>query len=156
MQIGGVAMDLSSPFFPALGIPILMMLCGSFGKTLAKRTWDWRFTYLGPELALAAFSAQLAHLYDLVKDYKSLSASGGPILPAQIDPLFFSTTGTALFLGLTFLIFLGILIIHKEVEPTPSATTQQITKAEFGLLFFLANFLGAGCLTGFVLIVKLG
>lgn len=134
---------LTNQYFVALGIPVLLMLCGSIIKKLVRSsTWEKKDFYFGSELTLTALGAALLNLYDIVK-----TAKDKPLLiKDNLLQLFGVNAG---FIMLSLVILLILISLHQDWE---ARTGNQI--GQFLLLTLTCNALGIGVFAFFVLFVK--
>ncbi|MGB9989536.1 hypothetical protein [Pseudoduganella rhizocola] len=132
---------LNNPYLVALGIPLLLLLCGAVAKKLARRD-DWRRSdfFLGLELALADIGAGLVYLYDLQRMNMN-HALDTATLGIKIGT-------TATFLVIAFGGLLWVLSIHQDWE-------QHAASAK-GLIWLgvVSNAVGIILFAVFVLFVK--
>jgi hypothetical protein len=130
---------MTNPYFIALGIPIVLMICGAFARKLVRGSqWISSDFYLGIELALSAMASALVYLFDLAKP----EASRLPAFQAKI-----SATGG--YLSLCFFLLLWVMSVHQDWEKrTQNALGQRVW------LGGVANVVGALLLATFVLLVK--
>ncbi len=127
------------PYFMAVVIPIILLLCGAFARKLVRgSTWERRDFYLGVEFTLAALSAALVNLFDLAKQMQQ--AAPPPGLANQL-------AATAGFACVTFLILLWVLATHRDWE-------KRAEGGQFLRLGILSNVAGSGLMCAFVLIIK--
>jgi hypothetical protein len=147
---------LLSKYTVALGIPIILMICGSVAKKLVRGSgWEKPDFYLGVEFALAAMSSAFLHIYDLASEIQKMnSGSGSPATPlsqtvaASINQLHTQLSLTAGFLCVTFCLLLYILALHQDWEKHKGVNGQ------FLRLGIWSNLLGCGLMCAFVLLVK--
>ena len=127
------------PYFVAVVIPVILLVCGAFARKLVRGTaWEKRDFYLGVEFTLAALSSALVNLFDLAKAMQQSSPPA--VLSSQV-------AATAGFACVTFLILLWVLSTHQDWEKSDR-------NGQFLRLGILANIAGSGLLCAFVLIVK--
>jgi NADH:ubiquinone oxidoreductase subunit 2 (subunit N) len=127
------------PYFVAVVIPIILLLCGAFARKLVRgSTWERKDFYLGVEFTLAALSAALVNFFDLAKQLQQRSPV--PELSNQL-------AATAGFACVTFFILLWVLATHQDWE-------KQTGRGQFIRLGILSNVVGSGLMCAFVLIVK--
>ncbi|HEY3744257.1 MAG TPA: hypothetical protein VGL53_30650 [Bryobacteraceae bacterium] len=130
----------SNPKLVAILVPAILLLAGALAKKLVRASgWMWQDFYLGIEFTLAALSSGLVYIFDLVK----VIATKAPGADVR-DKLSY----TALFLCVTFFLFLYVLGVHQDWEKAPDATPKRIR------LGFVANFVGGGLLAAFILLIK--
>jgi hypothetical protein len=139
-----VADVLSSPYFVAAGVPLLLVLVGAVARKLVRGTaWIRQDFYLGIDLALAALSAGLIYLYDVLQLMKSGTAGPGS-LPPELQLL-----RAASFIALSILILLVVMAFHQDHERKPRRPLKQ-----FLLLGIVSNFVSGGLLAVFIFLVK--
>jgi hypothetical protein len=133
---------LTNPYLIALGIPLILILCGALAKKLVRGSaWQRADFFLGVELSLSAMASALVYVFDLAK--LTLSQTGVPAsLPQKI-------AATASFLALCFFLLLWVLSTHQDWEGR-----SQNPRSQFVWLAVIANLIGAGLLATFVLFVK--
>lgn len=130
---------LLNPYFVAVVIPIVLLLCGAFARKLVRgTTWEKKDFYLGVEFTLAALSAALVNLFDLAKAMQQSKPS--VVLSTQL-------AATAVFACVTFFSLLWVLSTHQDWEKNDGS-------GQFLRLGILANIVGSGLMCAFVLIVK--
>ncbi|SFI70969.1 hypothetical protein [Nitrosomonas sp. Nm34] len=133
-------MWLENPYFIAIGIPVALLLSGAMAKKLVRgSTWKRQDFFLGVEFTLAAMSAALVFIFDLVAANQTGS---NPVSPRE-----YAETGS--FLATTFFLLLWIMSTHQDWEPRNDDPRAQII-----WLGVIANLVGAGLLVAFVLLVK--
>jgi len=133
---------LTNPYLIAIGIPLLLIVCGAFAKKLVRGSkWQNTDFFLGVELSLAAMASALVYVFDLTK-LTSVQSS-------TISSLMQKMVATASFLALCFFLLLLILSIHQDWEKR-----SQNPRGQFVWLGIIANLVGAGLLAAFVLLVK--
>ncbi len=133
---------LTNLYLIAVGIPLVLILCGAFAKKLVRGSnWQRSDFFFGVELSLAAIASALVYIFDLTK--LSLSqVSIATSIPQKI-------ASTALFLTLCFFLLLWILTSHQDWEQRNHNPRGQLI-----WLGVIANLVGAGLLVMFVLLVK--
>jgi len=126
----------------ALGIPIILIICGAFAKKLVRGSKFQRSDFfLGIELCLAAMASALVYIFDLAKISPSQSTNANSLSP--------KITATGFFLALCFFLLLSVMSTHQDWEQR-----SQNRKGQFIWLAIIANLIGAGLLAAFVLLVK--
>lgn len=100
---------LTNPHLVAVGIPLLLMLCGALAKKLV-RGGGWKLTdfFLGVELSLASLGSAMVYFYDLQK----LPMPGQPAAVGLGDVI----GATATFLAISFFLLLWVLSTHQDWE----------------------------------------
>lgn len=132
---------MTNPYFIAVGIPIVLLVCGAVARKLVRGSgWQRSDFYLGVELALSAIAAAFVYLFDLAKETTSDA-------PAAVLPSKLSATGA--FLSVCFFTLLWIMSTHQDWEKRT-----QNPRGQLLWLAFIANVFGAGLLVAFVLFVK--
>jgi hypothetical protein len=133
---------LTNPYLVAVGIPLLLMLCGALAKKLV-RGGGWKLTdfFLGVELSLASLGSAMVYFYDLQK----LPMPGQPAVAGLGDKI----GATATFLAISFFLLLWVLSTHQDWE---TRTTNK--KGQVLMLGLLSNGVGIALFAGFVLLVK--
>lgn len=128
-------------YIVAIFVPLLLFFCGAFAKKLVRgTTWERRDFFLGVELTLAAMSSGLIYFFELVK-FTPNGIVGSPN-PEKVAE-------TAIFVALCFFLLFWVLSTHQDWEKVPPST-----KGQFSRLVVFSNFVGAGLLCAFALIVK--
>lgn len=121
------------PIFVGLGIPLIFLIAGAIGKKLVRGAgWRLEDFFLGTELTLAAMSASLIHIFDLLE-----TAAGSP-----------KTALAAGHVAISFCLFLIVLSLHQDFSVHTNRRNQ---------LFWLAgvsNLIGFALMFLFVLLVK--
>ncbi|MFG0632980.1 hypothetical protein [Pseudomonas sp. xss_2] len=127
---------LNNPYVIALGIPLILLLCGAVAKKLV-RGGGWRQSdfYLGVELALASLGSAMVYFYDLQKIVET----------APSDKI----TATATFLAISFFLLLWILSTHQDWEGRTANPTGQII-----WLGLICNLVGVSLFAAFIIMVK--
>ena len=133
---------LTNSYLIAIGIPLILLLCGALAKKLV-RGGGWRPTdfFLGVELALASLGSAMVYFYDLQK----LSPTPSFSVTAISDKI----GATASFLALTFFLLLWIMSTHQDWEGRTTNRTGQIV-----WLGLISNGVGIALFAGFVMLVK--
>jgi hypothetical protein len=133
---------LNNPYLIALGIPLILIFSGALAKKLVRGS-EWQRTdfFLGVELSLAAMASALVYIFDLAK-----VPAGGTQPAAMVSE---RIGATASFLVLCFFILLWVLSVHQDWERRVQNPTGQ-----FLWLTLIANFVAAGLIAAFVLLVK--
>ena len=126
----------------ALGIPLILILCGALAKKLVRGS-AWRRTdfFLGVELSLSAMASALVYVFDLAK--MTIQQTG---VQSSLDQ---KIAATATFLALCFFLLLWVLSTHQDWERRSENSRGQIV-----WLGVIANLIGSGLLATFVLFVK--
>lgn len=133
---------LTDPYLIALGIPLILIFCGAMARKLVRGSqWQRTDFFLAVELALAAMAAALVYIFDLAT--LTASDAGTASLASQ------RMMATASFLALCFFSLLWVLAVHQDWE-----RRTQNPKGQFVWLAIIANLVGVGLLTTFVLFVK--
>lgn len=130
-----------NPYFVAVGIPLILILCGALARKLVRGTaWVKSDFFLGVQLSLAAMASALVYLFDLSKltTIRSTAAS----IPTKL-------AATGGFLTLCFFLLLWILSTHQDWEKRPQSPTGQVI-----WLGIFSNLVGASLLATFVLLIK--
>lgn len=100
---------LTNPYLIAIGIPLVLIICGAFARKLVRGSaWQPSDFFLGVELSLAALASALVYIFDLAQ----LSVSQGDGLTSIPRQL----AATASFLALSFFLLLWILSTHQDWE----------------------------------------
>jgi hypothetical protein len=129
---------LTNPYLVALGIPLVLIVCGALARKLVRGTlWQQSDFYLGVELALSAMGSALVHVLDLSR------ASAAPVSTAP------RIAAAATFLALCFFLLLWILSTHQDWEKR-----SQNPRGQLIWLAVIGNLIGGGLLAVFVLFVK--
>lgn len=132
---------LTNPYLIALGIPILLILCGAMAKKIARGGgWKQADFFLGVELTLSALGSAMVYFFELQQPDK-LSVTA-PILSNKI-------TATASFLVINFFLLFWILSTHQDWENRSQSPIGQIV-----WLGIISNALGIGLFAAFIIIVK--
>lgn len=133
---------LTNPYLIALGIPIMLILCGAVARKLVRGArWQCSDFFLGVELSLAAMASAMVHIFDLAKLISSQSG-------IEVD-LTNKFATTASFLVICFFFLLWILSTHQDWEKRSQNPTGQLI-----WLGIIANITGIGLWAGFVFLVK--
>jgi hypothetical protein len=133
---------LTNPYVIALGIPLVLIVCGALAKKLVRgSTWQQSDFFLGVELSLAAMGSALVYVFDLSKLATS-PVTGTAALPQKI-------AATASFTALCFFLLLWILSTHQDWEKRT-----QNPRGQLVWLAIICNLIGGGLLAAFVLFVK--
>ena len=135
-------MLLTNSYLVAIGIPIILLLCGALAKKLV-RSGGWKRTdfFLGVELALAALGSAMVYFYDLQKLPPTPAAAGASVADR--------IGATASFLAITFFLLLWILSTHQDWE----ARTQN-PRGQIVWLGVISNLVGVAVFAAFVMLVK--
>lgn len=133
---------LTNPYLIALGIPLILVLCGALAKKIV-RGGGWRASdfFLGVELVLASLGSAMIHFFDLQKQSSAQTLSP-PALGNNI-------ASTASFLAIAFFLLLWILSTHQDWE----ARTQN-KKGQLLWLGGVSNAVGILLFAAFVMLVK--
>lgn len=133
---------LTNSYLVALGIPLILLLCGALAKKLV-RGGGWKTTdfFLGVELALAALGSAMVYFYDLQKL--------PPSVPGTAVTVADKIGTTASFLAISFFLLLWVLSTHQDWEGRTSNQKGQIV-----WLGFISNGVGIALFAGFVMLVK--
>src|SRR3954449_5424319 len=109
---------LLNPYFVAVAIPFILLLCGAFARKLVRGTaWERRDFYLGVEFTLAALSSALVNLFDLAKEMQQSQSTTVTRAIQQSQPatiLSSQLAATAGFACVTFFILLWVLSAHQD------------------------------------------
>lgn len=133
---------LNNPYLVAVGIPLLLMLCGALAKKLVRGAgWKKNDFFLGVELSLASLGSAMVYFYDLQK----LPVANQPLVANVGDKI----GATATFLAISFFLLLLVLSTHQDWE---SRTTNP--KGQVLMLGVLSNGVGIALFAVFVLLVK--
>lgn len=135
-------MLLTNSYLVAIGIPLILLLCGALAKKLV-RGGGWKRTdfFLGVELALAALGSAMVYFYDLQKIPSGPTATGASVSD--------KIGATASFLAITFFLLLWILSTHQDWEARTQNPTGQIV-----WLGVISNVVGVAVFAAFVMLVK--
>ena len=133
---------LNNPYLVAVGIPLLLMLCGALAKKLVRGGgWKKSDFFLGVELSLASLGSAMVYFYDLQKL---------PIPTQQLVPSVGDKIGaTATFLAISFFLLLLVLSTHQDWESRTANPKGQIL-----MLGVVSNGIGIALFAFFVLLVK--
>ena len=133
---------LTNSYLIAVGIPLILLLCGALAKKLV-RGGGWKLTdfFLGVELALAALGSAMVYFYDLQK-LGAPTTSGGSSVADKIG-------ATASFLAIAFFLLLWILSTHQDWEGRTANRNGQIL-----WLGLISNGVGIALFASFVMLVK--
>lgn len=120
----------------AFGVPVVFILVGAMGrKAVRKSSWERADFFLGPELCLAAFSADVLFMGALFNQPRH--ADGQP-------------EGTAFWLLIAIVCtYLFLLTLHQDWERRTDRT-----RAQFIWLVVMSNLLGTGLFAAFVFLVE--
>lgn len=124
-------------------VPVILILVAAIGKKLSREGKGWKGEdfYIGPDLCLAAVSAGLLKIFDLLKH-----------MPVPADKLYDFEYGvgmSALLIIGTFGGFVFVLSEHREL--IGENATGQFRRTRLGLL---CNGIGFGFLTAFIVLIK--
>jgi hypothetical protein len=134
---------LASPYFAALGVPLLLVLVGAAARKLVRGTpWVQRDFYLGIDLALAAFASGLIYIYDVVQ----LMERDGAHLPSEYADALLAGMSFIVVSMVTFVLMLGL---DQDEDRTSFRGVRQ-----FFWLGIVGNATAGGLLTVFILLVK--
>ena len=131
----------------AFGVPVIFMLCGAMGKKLVRGTsWERKDFYLGIQLTLATFSADILFVVELLRTPQ------GPATQATQAVIASATAPVTalLFNVLVFGIYLWLLTLHQDWENRVSPNE----KGQFLRLVVLSNSVGTFLFATFVFLVK--
>lgn len=130
---------LAHPYFIAVGIPLVLILIGATAKKLVRGTgWQRQDFFLGMELALAAVSSALMHMYETALVMKrSLAAS-------QQD-----VTVAVSFIAFSLLFLMVIMTMHQDQQ-----RRRRSRRSQWLWLGIVANLIGVGLLASFMILVK--
>jgi len=132
----------TNQYLIALGIPTILLISGEMAKKLVRGTGWQRFDFfLGVEFTLASMSSALIHFFDLVKGDSNPASGTGIVMP--------QVAATSTFVAIAFFLLLFVLATHQDWEKRNNNPTGQIL-----WLGLMSNFVGAGLLATFVLLVK--
>jgi len=130
----------TNQYFIALGIPLVLLLCGAVAKKLVRGSaWQRSDFYLGVEFTLAAMSSALVYVFDLVKVAGTDNSA----------PVAGKMAATGSYLALCFFLLLWVLSTHQDWE-----RRDQNPHGQLVWLCIVANIVGAGLLSVFILLVK--
>jgi|SRR5947209_174000 len=103
-------------YITGVGVPALLALLGVVGKKLARqgRGWKARDFYLGVEFTLAAVSAALVNIFDLLNPSRSAPGSRAALL-ANV---------TVAFVGM--LLFMFVLSLHRDWESNERHSAKEL------------------------------
>jgi len=135
-------MILTNSYLIALGIPLILLLCGALAKKLV-RGGGWKYSdfFLGVELTLAALGSAMVYFYDLQK-LGAVTTSSGISVSNKI-------AATASFLAITFFLLLWVLSTHQDwVGRT------QNRRGRIVWLGVICNGVGIALFAAFVMLVK--
>ena len=133
---------LTNSYLVALGIPLILLLCGALAKKLVRGGgWKCSDFFLGVELALASLGSAMVYFFDLQK------AGATPAVPPI--PITDKIGATASFLAIAFFLMLWVLSTHQDWEGRTQNPRGQI----FWLGLF-CNGVGIGLFFSFVMLVK--
>ena len=133
---------LTNPYLIALGIPLILLLCGAIAKKLV-RGGGWKYSdfFLGVELALASLGSAMIYFYDLQR----LGAKAGNSSISVADKI----GATASFLAIAFFLLLWVLSTHQDWEERTQNVRGQIV-----WLGVISNGVGIALFASFVMLVK--
>ncbi|HBT4717389.1 MULTISPECIES: hypothetical protein [Klebsiella pneumoniae complex] len=134
---------LLNKYFVAIGIPLILIACGSVVKKLVRGSaWERKDLYFGVELTLTSVGAALLNLYDLGGAIKNKAAGGS-------EALLIKLTGNTVYLCISLLILLWIVALHQDWENRTGNRNGQVSR-----LIVLSNLVGIVMFASFVLLVK--
>jgi len=133
---------LTNAYLIALGIPVILLLCGAIAKKLV-RGGGWKHTdfFLGVELALAAIGSAMVYFYDLQK----IGVTATTATVSVSDKI----SATASFLAIAFFLLLWVLSTHQDWEGRAQDKRGQII-----WLGIISNAVGITLFASFVMLVK--
>jgi len=125
----------------AIGIPLLLLLCGALAKKLVRGTrFQQEDFFLGVELTLAALTSGMLYFFELVQFTPT-----GIVLLAHPEKLLVA----AVFVPICFALLLWVLSTHQDWERLSTRTV-----GRFGRLALFSNGIGVGLVCAFALLVK--
>lgn len=133
---------LTNSYLIAVGIPLILLLCGAIAKKLV-RGGGWKYSdfFLGVELALAALGSAMVYFYDLQK--LGVTQASPPV------PVADKIGATATFLAIAFFLLLWVLSTHQDWEGRTQNPRGQIV-----WLGLISNGVGIALFASFVMLVK--
>lgn len=135
---------LTNTYVVALGVPIILLFCGAFGKKIVRgNKWKRHDFFLGVQIMLGAITTSLIRLVDI---------AGQPVNQAvSIDntPFRNSITATTVYLALAFVLFLVVVSTHQDWEKKNSDPNGQII-----VLVVTTNLLGILMIAAYIFLVK--
>lgn len=134
---------LTNRFVIALLVPTLLFLAGGIGKKLVRggRDWSLKDWYLGVDASLAAMSAALINIFEITRLKR--------LVPIQTNLYDRQQVATAVFIAISFFLFLYVLGVHQNWEPE-----DRNVRAQKIWLLGISNGIGLGLMFVFVLTVK--
>jgi len=132
---------LTNQYIIALGIPLILILCGALAKKLVRGSpWQRTDFYLGVELSLSTMASAMVFLFDIAKEMTANSAQTNVGVKLGVS---------GSFIALCFFLLLWVLSTHQDWEKRP-----QNPSGQFIWLGVVTNLVGAGLMAAFVLFVK--
>lgn len=126
----------------AFGVPIVIILCGSFVKKIARGAgWQKQDFFLGRELLLATIAASISYLSDILKNVPTGSTLTTDLLNKIV--------GTPILIVFCLGFILWCVSSHQEWDKKTLSTMGQIF-----WLGIVNNFVGMGSFIAFILWIK--
>lgn len=134
---------LTNPYFIAIGIPVILLLAGSFAKKLVRGPgWEAKDFFLGIESTLAAMTSALIFIFDIVKEISIIKNPNSIIVTTKLS----SSAG---FIAICFLLLMWVMATHQNWE-----YRSDNPKLRIFWLGIICNLIGSGLIIAFVLLVK--
>ena len=125
-------------YISGIGVPILLSLLGIFGKKLVRgKGWKRSDFYLGVEFTLAALSAALVNIFDLLRPNRVRTEGDNTILLANFIVALFS-----------LLMFMFVLSLHQDWESSDATRGKQLL-----WLAGISNAIGFGLLLMVIILI---
>jgi hypothetical protein len=126
-------------YITGIGVPVLLAILGVLGKKLARgKGWKRQDFYLGPEFTLAAVSAALLNIFDLLNPSRATPGNPGILLSNVI----------VAFLGVV--LFMFVVSLHQDWESNGDVIANgnpgKSVKRELFWLLGICNMIGFGLL----------
>ena len=123
-------------------LPIMLLFIAAIGRKLsrAEKGWLAEDFYLGPDLCLAAISAGLLKIFDLLRHL--------PVPAIQLVSFEYDVALSAFLIVFTFMMFIYVLSEHRDCIGISHRTLARVR------LIVECNLIGLACLTAFMLLIK--
>jgi len=140
-------------WFTGILVPIILVILGVISKKLVRGAatstgFKRQDFYLGPELTLAAISAALLNIFDILKITRTSPVSRIALLPNIIIA----------FMG--FVLFMLVLSFHQDWASNgaiiEAGKPGKSTKKELFWLLFICNVIGFGLLVAGIILIPEG
>jgi hypothetical protein len=133
---------LFQPVVTDWAIPVMLLFLAALGKKIARTEKGWLLEdfYLGPDLCLAAVSAGLLKIFDLLRHL--------PVPSEQLVPFEYDVALCSLLIVFAFTMFIYVLSEHRDCTgSSPGRFARTRLVVEF-------NVIGFASLTTFLILIK--